>query len=419
MMVRTMKKILLISIIITGILYGKNISLDNMLDKLNTTSYQNELYKKKQEENKSKEKNYKLDVYNGVQTTVKSSYNNTDEAWETTGRASFGDFYIEGTKTYDDEDYATFGVEKNIKTLIYSKNKNELKKLDLNKEIDRIDYLSNLESHKLALVTLYKEYKNIELEIKIKQNGINTLQVEKNTLQSSYDGGKIPKVELDAIKINLNNLVSENKVLKDNLSKIKERFYYNFNIDITNSKLLDIALKKVNYDEIIKKYGLKELEKKKIQTDITSENIKYLKYDDKMPDITVGLERSTRYDENRVVLSFSKKFFGYNSDLEVEKISLDQQKISLKQSINENEAEKIKIYNNLYSYETEYQVNKNKADIELKRYDIKKLEHEGNKVSYLDVLESFNNYLEYQIAAEKSKNNFHGYIYELLIRSEL
>ncbi|MDR3258390.1 MAG: TolC family protein [Fusobacteriaceae bacterium] len=414
-----MKKILLLSIIITGILYGKNISLDNMLDKLSSTSYQNELYNKKQEENKSKEKNYKLDTYNGVQTSVKSSYNDRYEAWETTGKASFGDFYIEGTKTYDDEDYATFGVEKNIKTLIYSKNKNELKKLDMNKEIDRIDYLSNLENHKIELILLYKEYKNSELELKIKQNGINTLQVEKNKLQTSYDMGATSKIELDSLKMNLNNLALENKVLKDNLSKIKERFYYNFNIDITNSILLDISFKKVNYDEIIKKYGLKELEKKKIQTNITTENIKYLKYDDKMPDITVGLERSTRYDENRVVLSFSKKFFGYNAELEEEKISLDQQKISLKQSINENESEKIKIYNNLYSYETEYQVNKNKANLESQKYEIKKLEYTNGKVTYLDVMESFNDYLEYQIAAEKAKNNFYGYIYELLIRSEL
>ena len=414
-----MKKTLLLTLVFSTLAYAKTVTLDSLLNQISTTSYQNELYRIKQENNKVKERYYKLDTWNGVQTSVTSGYSDKEDSWQTTAKASVGPFYVEGTKDYDDSDYATIGAEKSIKDLIYSKSKSQLKKLDMSKEVDRISYIQDLETQKLNLISLYKEYKSTELELKIKQSGIKRLNTEVKKLQAAFNLGGISEIEVKTARTSLNNLNLESKVLNDNLFKIKERFLYDFNIDLKNSSLADIAPKKASLDELIKKYGQKELNKQQLEKDITEESVKYLKYDDKMPEIKVGLERSTKNDENRVVLAFSKKFFGTNLELEEEKASLDQKEIQLKQARSENEGQKLKIYNTYYNYQKDYEVNKNKANLEKQKYDIKLLEYSTGSISYLDVMESFDDYLDYQVASEKAKNDLYGYVYELIIRGEL
>ena len=125
-----------------------------------------------------------------------------------------------------------------------------------------------------------------------------------------------------------------------------------------------------------------------------------------------------RYDENRVVLKFSKKLFDLNIDLENEKDNLLQQEINLKQKINEREAEKLTILNNYENYLKEYEVNKNNSELELFKYNIKKLEYSLGKADYIEVMEYFNSYINYEVAKEKAKNNLNGYIYEIMIRGE-
>lgn len=81
----------------------------------------------------------------------------------------------------------------------------------------------------------------------------------------------------------------------------------------------------------MEEYGKKDIELLEYQKKKTEENINYLKYDNMMPDITLGVEHSTKYDEDRVVLKFSKKLFDLNIDLENEKDNLLQQEITLEQ----------------------------------------------------------------------------------------
>jgi len=420
-----MKKILCLALLITSMAHGnsksktKTVTLDSLLKEVSTTSYQNELYLIKQQNNKTKEKYYKMDTWNGVETSVTSKYSDKEDAWETTGRASIGVFYVEGTKDYDNDDYATIGAEKSVKDLIYSKSKSQLKRLDMNKEVDKISYMQDLETQKINLITLYKEYKTTELELKIKQSGIKRLNTEVNKLQTSYNLGAIPEIELKTARTSLNNLSLESKVLKDNLDKIRQRFMYDFNINLTNTTLAEISPKKVNFEELVKKYGKKELNKQHLEKEITRENVNYLKYDDKMPEIKLGVERNTKTDDNRVVLSFSKKFLGTNLELEDEKASLQEKEIKYRQATLDNESEKLKIYNTYYNYQKDYETNNNKANLEKQKYDIKLMEYSTGSITYLDVMESFDDYLEYQVAAEKAKNNLYGYIYELIIRGEI
>lgn len=413
-----MKKGIFLFFLLGIMSYGKNISLDTMLKELDEKSYNREIYEIQNKINSDKEKYYKLDDFNGVETSATSNYSNREDAFETTGRVQYGPIYFEGTKNYNSEDEAVYGIEKSLKDLIYSESKNQLKQLEYTKEIDRIDYKKNLETQKIDLLNLYKEYKNSELEIEIKKSGIEKLSVEEKKMKKSYELGAVAKIELDSIQYSIKNMQLEIDVLKRNLLKLKEKFAYDFGIEIGDNSLQEIVPPSKNFDIYVEEYGKKDIELLEFQKRKIEENIKYLNYDNTMPDITLGVEHSNKYDENRVVLKFSKKLFDLNIDLENEKDNLLQQEINLQQKINEREGEKLTILNNYENYLKEYEVNKNNSELELSKYNIKKLEYSLGKVDYVEVMEYFNSYINYEVAKEKAKNNLNGYIYEIMIRGE-
>ena len=413
-----MKKGIFLFFLLGIMSYGKNISLDTMLKELDEKSYNREIYEIQNKINSDKEKYYKLDDFNGVETSATSNYSNIEDAFETTGRVQYGPIYFEGTKNYNSEDEAVYGIEKSLKDLIYSESKNQLKQLEYTKEIDRIDYKKNLETQKIDLLNLYKEYKNSELEIAIKKSGIEKLSVEEKKMKKSYELGAVAKIELDSIQYSIKNMQLEIDVLKRNLLKLKEKFAYDFGIEIGDNSLQEIVPPSKNFDIYVEEYGKKDIELLEFQKRKIEENINYLKYDDMMPEISLGVEHSTKYDEDRVVLKFSKKLFDLNIDLENEKDNLLQQEINLQQKINEREGEKLTILNNYENYLKEYEVNKNNSELELSKYNIKKLEYSLGKVDYIEVMEYFNSYINYEVAKEKAKNNLNGYIYEIMIRGE-
>ena len=353
-----MKKGIFLFFLLGIMSYGKNISLDTMLKELDEKSYNREIYEIQNKINSDKEKYYKLDDFNGVETSATSNYSNREDAFEITGRIQYGPIYFEGTKNYNSEDEAVYGIEKSLKDLIYSESKNQLKQLEYTKEIDRIDYKKNLETQKIDLLNLYKEYKNSELEIAIKKSGIEKLSVEEKKMKKSYELGAVAKIELDSIQYSIKNMQLEIDVLKRNLLKLKEKFAYDFGIEIGDNSLQEIVPPSKNFDIYVEEYGKKDIELLEFQKRKIEENIKYLNYDNTMPDITLGVEHSNKYDENRVVLKFSKKLFDLNIDLENEKDNLLQQEINLQQKINEREGEKLTILNNYENYLKEYEVYK-------------------------------------------------------------
>lgn len=393
-----------------------NISLDEMLKYLDTNSYQNRIYNLQEKIEKDKEKYYKLDDFNGINTSINSEYSDREDSFQTTGRIEYGPFYLEGSKNYNSENETVYGIEKSLKDLIYSSSKSELKKLEYDKEISNLEYLKNLEEQKVSLINLYKEYRDTELEIQIKENGIKTLKTEEEKMKKSYSLGAIAKIELDSIQYSMKNLEIEVATLKNNLNNLRKRFSFDYGIEVGDKTLDEIVAPKVALDRFIENYGKKDLEILEKQNAISQERINYLEYDDMMPEITLGVEHSDKYDENRVIAKFSKPLFALNIDLENEKDSLKQQEINLEQKRLENSGEKLKIYNTFYEYEKNYYLNKNSAELELSKYNIKKLEYSLGKVDYLEVMDSFDAYLNYEIAKEKAKNNLNGYIYEIMVR---
>lgn len=231
--------------------------------------------------------------------------------------------------------------------------------------------------------------------------------------------GSIPKIDLDSLLVSYNSIRLEIDKIENILDKIIERFYYDYGLKLQGAKLTDIIPNKNDLDKYISLVGEKDLKKLNLEKEITKENVKYLKYDNKVPNISVGVERNTLNDENRVFLKFSKDIFYKDIDLSNEQSSLMEKEVIYKQRANEIIAERYKIQDNYYTLQKDYLVLENRVDLEKSKYEIKKLENTLGKVSYTEVMEAFDNYLELEVSKEKAKNSLNAYIYQILVRSEI
>lgn len=407
--------------------YGKNIKLDDMLKTLEEKSYEREIFDLEQKKNLSKEKYYNLDNYNGVRGEISTDYDYEEDKIKSNGRVSYGDFYLDLSKDKinsqkNSDTDVIIGVNKSLKDMFYSKSDSEIKKLEYSKKNTEYSYYDNLETKKISLINLYEEYKNNEFEIKLKTNNLTRLKSEEKILKKSYELGATPKIDLDTLQTSRNNLEIELKYLKENIKKIKNRFLYEFGIDISKDELMDIEIPKVNISDFISNIGERKISRLGLEKEITKENIKYLKYSNKVPEVLVGIEHQERNngysDENRVFLKLSKDIFYYDINLENEKIALEQQEINIQKEKEINISKKLEVEENCNNLYKNYSVNKNKAELEKNKYEIISLKYKLGDVTYVDVMDVFDDYLNYQVSAEKAKNLFNGYIYEILVRGE-
>lgn len=407
--------------------YGKNIKLDDMLKTLEEKSYEREIFDLEQKKNLSKEKYYNLDNYNGVRGEISTDYDYEEDKIKSNGRVSYGDFYLDLSKDKinsqkNSDTDVIIGVNKSLKDMFYSKSDSEIKKLEYSKKNTEYSYYDDLETKKISLINLYEEYKNNEFEIKLKTNNLTRLKSEEKILKKSYELGATPKIDLDTLQTSRNNLEIELKYLKENIKKIKNRFLYEFGIDISKDELMDIEIPKVNISDFISNIGERKISRLGLEKEITKENIKYLKYSNKVPEVLVGVEHRERNngysDENSIFLKLSKDIFYYDINLENEKITLDQQEINIQKEKEINISKKLEVEENCNNLYKNYLVNKNKAELEKNKYEIINLKYKLGDVTYVDVMDVFDDYLNYQVAAEKAKNLFNGYIYEILVRGE-
>ncbi|MGL5357392.1 MAG: TolC family protein [Cetobacterium sp.] len=414
-----MKSYLLMTLFVSQLIYSQEISLEKLLKNIDKTSYQNEIYKIQNDGNNFKENFYKKGRYNGVKVEATTDYKDVEEKYSLQSTLSYGDFYIEGEKTKTEDSKLTYGVQRSLKDLVLSKEDSELNKLNLNRDINLIELKSGLETQKLNLITLYKSYKDNEAELKLKKNALITLEKERKILSKSYELGAIPKIDLDSLLVSYKNIELEIQKIENVLDKTIERFYYDYGFKLAGVSLLDINPNKKDLNSYIEKVGEKELQKLKLEKNITEEKIKYSKYNNKVPELLVGVERNDENDENRVFLKFSKDIFYKDIDLSNDKNSLIIQEVTLKQKVNEAVATRYKVSDSYDTLEKDYSVLNNKASLEKSKYNIKKLENSLGKASYTDVMEAFDTLLELEVSKEKAKNSLNAYIYEIIVRGEI
>ncbi|MGL5189656.1 MAG: TolC family protein, partial [Cetobacterium sp.] len=339
------------------------------------TSYQNQLYNLKNSQNDFKEDFYKTGRYNGVAVDGSTEYKDEEKRYTFQSTVTYGDFYVQGEKQKDEDNKVTYGVQRSLKDLILSKNDSELNKLKITRDVTTLELKQGLETQKLNLISLYKEYKDNQFELKLKQNALLTLEKEKTILEKSYQLGAIPKIDLDSLLVSYNNIKLEIQKIESILDKILERFYYDYNLKLAGVSLLDISPSVSDLDRYITNVGEKDIQKLQLEKNITKENIKYMKYYNKMPEVSVGIERNNENNENRVFLKFSKDIFYKDINLYNEESSLMQQEVTYNQKVNEAMAERYKVQDSYFTLQKDYLVLENRANLEKSKYDIKKLEN--------------------------------------------
>lgn len=412
------KKYLLLFFIFETLTYANTVNLDNLLTYLEKTSYQKEIYKVKKNRDLKREEIYKLDDFNGIKTSGETEYSNEDKGYKNSGKAQYGAFYVQGKNWKNDDSSVQVGIEKNIKDLIYSENNSNLAKLNIEKSIESIDFKRKLEEQKVNLTNLYRDYINIQLEITIRENALKTLDKEREILQKSYTMGKIPKIDLESLLYSYENIELEIEKLEIQKLNTRQQFLYTFKINLDTVELELIDSKNIQINKYLEKIGEKDLYKSSLSKNITEENIKYLNYKNSVPEVTLGAERDSDDNDNRVFLKISKDLFYKDINLENEKSSLKEQDIELNQKVRDVKSERIEYKNRYINLKKEYAVLGNNRTLEESKYNIKKLESQLGKIGYLDVMESFNDYLELKINEEKANNTLNALIYEIKIRGE-
>lgn len=403
--------------------FGDEVSLDDLLENILKNSYEKNNYRLEEEKSSNLKKLYKKGDFNGIKTSFDSSYDIETESYKSQGTATFGNFYLTGVKNNAEDLDLIVGINKNIKDLIYSENKSNLKKLEISKEMEENNYFEKLESKKIDLVDLYSKYKDLEFEKNTKENGLLKLKIEEQIIKKSYNMGKISKVEYDSLQVTLENLKLELETLEKNINEMRNQFFYSFNIDLIGKSLSNIIFKEEDIEEYISKVNNKRINNLELDIEKTKESIKYKKYDKFMPDLNLGVEYGERFGiENnkgsKVTLKISKDFFYQDSSLENEKINYKMQLLELENQKLEQKSEQIKLRENYRNYLLAYKSYLNKSNLEKIKYEINKKEYELGRLNYLEVIDSFNKYIDYEVAKGKAENKLNSYIYKIKIKGD-
>lgn len=421
-----MKKYISLFLVLSCSLWAKQ-DLDSMLENLSKNSYVLETYELKKETLVRKKDHAKRrDFQDGVLVTLDYQRNQKKEeesSYTKKATAQLGPFFVSayhqnGTKS----DSVGFGVEKNVKDLFYSKYDNQLKQTSLEEEAERLEYQRNLEEKSLALVKLYQNYQDASSELGWSQEEYKKLEKEEKKIALSYQLGNVKKVDWEAIKVSRENLGLEIKNLKEKLQSYKVQFAQEFRIPIENASLPEIPMLDLDIEQGIKSYKQASIEEKKQKIAIQEESLKYLKYNEKMPDMKVRYEylvpTGTKKEESVIGLSVSKKLFSDQYNLKEEENLLAEMRLELKETERNIVSEQRTKKADYEAYRTNYQAAQNRYDLEKSKYEIRKMEYDLGKVDYISVMEVFDKYLEAKVAIIKARNALAAYMYEMKLRSK-
>ena len=176
----------------------------------------------------------------------------------------------------------------------------------------------------------------------------------------------------------------------------------------------------MEFRDVLEEYGRAELEEEKAKLKGQEEALRYSIYEEKIPDVSILYEHSSknhkRLEEDMLSLKFRKKLFADHYNSKILQNEIKEQELFLAQREEEIKAERELMIANYENYQSQYQVAQNRAQLESSKYEIKKLEYDLGKIDYIDVMEAFDKYLDAKISLEKSKNRLAAYLYEWKVR---
>ena len=430
-----MKKKLVFFLLMLSInsLSQESLTIDEVLNRVenNRESYEFKSFQNTKEATDIKIKDNKLGDFNGV--TLSSTYNMTENNFEYRDRkynktfqnkASYGLFFVNYNFVEKDKSYVSYGVEKNLKDILYSKYDSNLKINNYQQELNKISYDKNIQTKKMNLVSLYQDILNSKNELEYRKKAYDHYRVDLEKLKKSYELGASPKINLESVELEAEDSKLQIDILETKLRSLYEIGKTDYDIDFENYKLIDFIDNNESIEKLLANYMEKDIAELKLNLSVAEERKKYNNYDRYMPDLYLAYERvdrnlrGDRYYRDQDIFSvrFSKKLFSTDSEYKLSELEVENLKNDLKEKIRLVDAEKIKLKAEYYELRKLASIGDKKSNIAYKKYLIKEKEYELSKVSYLDVIDEYNKYLSQEIETKKAKNALNAFVYKIKIK---
>ena len=430
-----MKKILMFFLLMASIssFSQESLTIDEALSRVgnNKESYEFKRFENTKEATDIKIKDNKLGDFNGV--TISSSYNITENNFEDRDRkydktfqnkASYGPFFVNYNFVERDRSYVSYGVEKNLKDVFYSKYKSNIKVYDYQQELNKISYDKTIENKKINLVNLYNDILNTKNELEYRRKAYEHYKVDLDKFKKSYELGASPKINLESAELEAEDSKLQIDILETKLKSLYEIGKTDYNIDFENYKLVDFIDNNESIEKLLANYMEKDIAELKLNLSVAEERKKYSNYDRHMPDLYLAYERvdrnlrGDRYyrDQDIFSIRFSKKLFSTDSDYKLSELEVENLKNDLNEKIRVINAEKIKLKAEYYELSKLLSIASKKSQLAYKKYLIKEKEYELSRASYLDVIDEYNKYLSLEIENKRAKNTLNSFIYKLKIK---
>ena len=430
-----MKKILMFFLLMASIssFSQESLTIDEALSRVgnNKESYEFKSFENTKETTDIRIKDNKLGDFNGV--TISSSYNITENNFEDRERkydktfqnkASYGPFFVNYNFVERDRSYVSYGVEKNLKDVFYSKYKSNIKVYDYQQELNKISYDKTIENKKINLVNLYNDILNTKNELEYRKKAYEHYKVDLDKFKKSYELGASPKINLESAELEAEDSKLQIDILETKLKSLYEIGKTDYNIDFENYKLVDFIDNNESIEKLLASYMEKDIAELKLNLSVAEERKKYSNYDRHMPDLYLAYERvdrnlrGDRYyrDQDIFSIRFSKKLFSTDSDYKLSELEVENLKNDLNEKIRVINAEKIKLKAEYYELSKLLSIASKKSQLAYKKYLIKEKEYELSRASYLDVIDEYNKYLSLEIENKRAKNTLNSFIYKLKIK---
>lgn len=430
-----MKKKLVFFLLMLSInsLSQESLTIDEVLNRVenNRESYEFKSFQNTKEATDIKIKDNKLGDFNGV--TLSSTYNMTENNFEYRDRkynktfqnkASYGPFFVNYNFVEKDKSYVSYGVEKNLKDILYSKYDSNLKINNYQQELNKISYDKNIQTKKMNLVSLYQDILNSKNELEYRKKAYDHYRVDLEKLKKSYELGASPKINLESVELEAEDSKLQIDILETKLRSLYEIGKTDYDIDFENYKLIDFIDNNESIEKLLANYMEKDIAELKLNLSVAEERKKYNNYDRYMPDLYLAYERvdrnlrGDRYyrDQDIFSIRFSKKLFSTDSEYKLSELEVENLKNDLKEKIRLVDAEKIKLKAEYYELRKLAFIGDKKSNIAYKKYLIKEKEYELNKASYLDVIDEYNKYLSQEIETKKARNSLNAFVYKIKIK---
>ena len=270
-----MKKILMFFLLMASIssFSQESLTIDEALSRVgnNKESYEFKSFENTKEATDIRIKDNKLGDFNGV--TISSSYNITENNFEDRERkydktfqnkANYGPFFVNYNFVERDRSYVSYGVEKNLKDVFYSKYKSNIKVYDYQQELNKISYDKTIENKKINLVNLYNDILNTKNELEYRRKAYEHYKVDLDKFKKSYELGASPKINLESAELEAEDSKLQIDILETKLKSLYEIGKTDYNIDFENYKLVDFIDNNESIEKLLANYMEKDIAELKL-----------------------------------------------------------------------------------------------------------------------------------------------------------